>query len=307
MSLTLAFMGTPAFAVPTLEAIVKAGHRIAAVYTQIPKPAGRGKAIQTTPVHQSAEALGLDVRTPRTMKASEEIESFSALALDAAVVVAYGQILLPAVLDAPRLGCFNLHASLLPRWRGAAPIHRAIMAGDQETGVMVMRMEAGLDTGPVLSAYKTPISKTDTTGTVHDRLAVRGAALMIETLASLERGAAREVPQTNDGVTYAKKLTNEETQIDWSRPARDLDCFIRGLSPWPGAWTIIKGERVKVLMAAPFEAEGKPGTALDADLTIACGTGALRLVTVQRAGKSAQDATTLLRGFPVEPGVELGA
>lgn len=307
MSLTLAFMGTPAFAVPTLEAIVKAGHRIAAVYTQIPKPAGRGKAIQTTPVHQSAEALGLDVRTPRTMKASEEIESFSALALDAAVVVAYGQILLPAVLNAPRLGCFNLHASLLPRWRGAAPIHRAIMAGDQETGVMVMRMEAGLDTGPVLSAYKTPISKTDTTGTVHDRLAVRGAALMIETLASLERGTAREVPQTNDGVTYAKKLTNEETQIDWSRPARDLDCFIRGLSPWPGAWTIIKGERVKVLMAAPFEAEGKPGTALDADLTIACGTGALRLVTVQRAGKSAQDATTLLRGFPVEPGVELGA
>jgi methionyl-tRNA formyltransferase len=307
VSLTLAFMGTPAFSVPTLEAIVRAGHRVAAVYTQTPKPAGRGKAIQTTPVHQAAERLHLPVRTPRSMKAPEEIEAFRALNLDAAVVVAYGQILLPAVLDAPRLGCFNLHASLLPRWRGAAPIHRAVMAGDAETGAMVMRMEAGLDTGPVLSTVKTQIAQDDTTGTLHDRLAVQGAALMVETLKALEAGTARQTPQPDEGVTYAKKLTNDETQIDWSRPARELDCFVRGLSPWPGAWTTIQGERVKILMASPLPGSGAPGRALDAHLTIACGTGALRLVTLQRAGKTAQDAETLLRGFPVAPGTVLGA
>lgn len=307
MSLTLAFMGTPAFAVPTLEAIIGAGHRVAAVYTQTPKPAGRGKAIQTTPVHQAAERLNLSVRTPRTMKDPAEIVSFRALDLDAAVVVAYGQILLPGVLGAPRLGCFNLHASLLPRWRGAAPIHRAVMAGDAQTGAMVMRMEAGLDTGPVLSVYRTAIAPDDTAGTLHDRLSAEGSALMVETLRALENGTARETPQTNDGVTYAKKLTNDETQIDWSRSARELDCFVRGLSPWPGAWTTIKGERVKIMMAAPVAADGEPARALDADLTIACGSGALRLVTLQRAGKMPQDAATLLRGFPVEPGTVLGA
>jgi methionyl-tRNA formyltransferase len=307
VSLNLAFMGAPAFAVPTLQAVVDAGHRVAFVYTQSPKPAGRGKAVQTTPVHQAAERLGLAVRTPRSMKAPEEIEAFRALNLDAAIVVAYGQILLPAVLDAPRLGCFNLHASLLPRWRGAAPVHRAVMAGDAETGVMVMRMEAGLDTGPVLSVYKTEIGAVDTTGTLHDRLSVHGASLVAGTLTALETGTAREKPQPETGVTYAKKLTNEETQIDWARPAREVDCFIRGLSPWPGAWTTIGGERVKVLMSAQAEGHGAAGTACDAGLTIACGTGAVRLLTLQRAGKTAQDAATFLRGFPVEPGTVLGA
>ena len=307
MSLRLAFMGTPAFAVPTLQAIVAAGHQIAAVYTQTPKPAGRGKAVQTTPVHQAAEKQNLEVRTPRSMKAPEEIEAFRALNLDAAVVVAYGQILLPAVLEGPKLGCFNLHASLLPRWRGAAPIHRAVMAGDAETGVMVMRMEAGLDTGPVLSTYKTAIAAADTTGTLHDRLSVHGAELMVQSLRALERGTARETPQPAEGVTYAKKLSNDETQIDWSQPAAQLDCFIRGLSPWPGAWTTLAGERVKVLMSARAKGEGAPGTALDAELTIACGSGAIRLLALQRAGKTAQDAETFLRGVPVPVGVKLGA
>jgi methionyl-tRNA formyltransferase len=305
--LNLAFMGTPAFAVPTLEAVVKAGHRVAAVYTQMPKPAGRGKAIQTTPVHQAAERLNLPVRTPRTMKAPEEIEAFRTLNLDAAVVVAYGQILLPAVLESPRLGCFNLHASLLPRWRGAAPIHRAVMAGDAETGVMVMRMEAGLDTGPVLSTFKTKIAPSDTTGTLHDRLSVHGASLMAGTLTELEDGTARETPQSDDGVAYAKKLVNEETQIDWSRPAREVDCFVRGLSPWPGAWTTLGGERVKILMSAQTNGDGAAGTARDANLTVACGQGSVRLLTLQRAGKTAQDAATFLRGWPVAPGTVFGA
>jgi methionyl-tRNA formyltransferase len=300
-------MGTPAFAVPTLEALVQAGHRIAAVYTQTPKPAGRGKSTQTTPVHQAAEILGIPVRTPRTMKHPAEIEAFRALNLDAAVVVAYGQILVQAVLDAPRLGCFNLHASLLPRWRGAAPIHRAVMAGDAETGVMVMRMEAGLDTGPVLSTYRTPVAAADTTGSLHDRLSVHGAALMVETLAALERGDARETPQPDDGATYARKLTNEETQIDWSRPAREVDCFIRGLSPWPGAWTTLNGERVKILKSELAQGEGAPGTAIGPRLDIACGAGAIRLLTLQRAGKTAQDAAMFLRGVPVPAGTVLGA
>jgi methionyl-tRNA formyltransferase len=305
--LTIAFMGTPAFSVPTLEALVQAGHRVLAVYTQTPKPAGRGKAVQTTPVHQAAERLGLPVRTPRSMKDLAEIEAFRGHNLDAAVVVAYGQILVQGVLDAPRLGCFNLHASLLPRWRGAAPIHRAVMAGDAETGAMVMRMEAGLDTGPVLSTVKTPIAASDTTGTVHDRLSVQGAALIVQTLAALECGTAREKPQAEDGVTYAKKLTNDETQIDWSRPAREVDCVVRGLSPWPGAWTRLKGERIKILMSELSQGAGAPGTAVGPHLEIACGTGAIRVLTLQRAGKTAQDADTFLRGNPVPPGSVFGA
>jgi methionyl-tRNA formyltransferase len=211
------------------------------------------------------------------------------------------------VLEAPRLGCFNLHASLLPRWRGAAPIHRAVMAGDAETGAMVMRMESGLDTGPVLSVYKTQIASGDTTGALHDRLSVQGAALMVETLKALELGTARETPQGDGGVTYAKKLTNDETKIDWTRPGRDLDYFVRGLAPWPGAWTMMKGERVKLLMAVPTNDAGAPGRALDGALTIGCGSGALRLVSLQRAGKTVQDAATFLRGFPIEPGTVLGA
>jgi methionyl-tRNA formyltransferase len=299
-------MGTPDFAVPVLRAIAAAGHQISAVYTQTPKPAGRGKAIQTTPVHRAAAALGLPVRTPRSMKDEAEIAAFQALKLDAAIVVAYGQILLPAVLDAPRLGCFNLHASLLPRWRGAAPIHRALMAGDAETGVMVMRMEAGLDTGPVLSAYRTPISSRDTTGALHDRLSVHGASLMVETLAALEAGAAREKSQPEEGVTYAKKLTNAETEISWTKSARDVDLHIRGLSPWPGAWTLIGGERVKILMSETVDAKGSAAETLDDALAVACGEGAVRLLLLQRAGKTVQDAATFLRGFPVAAGTRLG-
>jgi methionyl-tRNA formyltransferase len=306
VTLRLAFMGTPDFAVPVLRALAGAGHDIAAVYTQTPKPAGRGKAIQTTPVHQTAEALGLAVRTPRSMKDEAEIAGFHALNLDAAIVVAYGQILLPAVLEAPRLGCFNLHASLLPRWRGAAPIHRALMAGDAETGVMVMRMEAGLDTGPVLSAYRTPIGAKDTTGTLHDRLSVHGASLMVETVAALEAGTARETPQPEDGVTYAKKLTNAETEIDWTRSASQVDCHIRGLSPWPGTWTLIGGERVKILLSETTTATGPAGQTLDDALTIACGEKSVRLLQLQRAGKTAQDAATFLRGFPVAAHTKLG-
>jgi methionyl-tRNA formyltransferase len=299
-------MGTPDFAVPVLRAIMAAGHQIAAVYTQTPKPAGRGKTVQTTPIHQAADALGLTVRTPRSMKDESEIAAFDALKLDAAIVVAYGQILLPAVLTAPRLGCFNLHASLLPRWRGAAPIHRAVMAGDAETGVMVMRMEAGLDTGPVLSTWRTPIGPRDTTGTLHDRLSVHGAALMVKTLAALAAGTAQETPQPDAGVTYAKKLVNAETQIDWTKPAAEVDRHIRGLSPWPGAWTLIAGERIKILLSETTAATGGAGAALDDALTIACGDGAVRLLQLQRAGKTVQDAATFLRGFPTPKGARLG-
>jgi methionyl-tRNA formyltransferase len=300
-------MGTPAFAVPALQAVAEAGHEIVCVYTQPPRPAGRGKALQRAPVHEAAHALGLSVRTPESLKPPEEIQAFRALDLEAAVVVAYGQILLPAVLSAPRLGCFNLHASLLPRWRGAAPIHRAVMAGDAKTGVMVMRMEAGLDTGPVLAAWETPIGPRDTTGLLHDRLARHGADLLVETLARLAAGTARETPQPDEGVTYAKKLTNAETRIDWTQGARALDCMIRGLSPAPGAWTEMAGERVKILLAEPVPGEGPPGLTLDGGLTVACGQGALKLTALQRAGKTAQDADTFLRGFPVPAGWTLGA
>jgi methionyl-tRNA formyltransferase len=286
----LAFLGTPDFAVPTLVELIGQGHDIACVYAQPPRPKGRGLGTEPSPVHAVALAHGIEVRTPVTLRDAAQQELFTALNIDAAVVVAYGLILPRPILDAPRLGCFNLHGSLLPRWRGAAPIQRAVMAGDAETGVMTMRMEEGLDTGPVLMAERTPTGRK-TYGELHDELARLGADLMVRTLAALERGAIAEQPQPADGATYAKKIAKEEAGIDWSRPAREIDCLIRGLSPFPGAWSEIKGERVKILNCARAAGSGAPGTILDDALTIACGDGALRL-----------DTSELLRGFPLPRG-----
>ncbi len=309
-SLRLAFMGSPDFAVPTLQALVDAGHEIACVYSQPPKPAGRGKKLRPTAVHAYAEAHGLDVRTPRSLKAEDAQAEFAALNLDAAIVVAYGLILPQAVLDAPRLGCLNLHGSLLPRWRGAAPMQRAIMAGDKETGVQVMVMDAGLDTGPVLATAKTPISGDDTNGSLHDRLAALGAELMPQTLAAYASGDLVPVVQTEDGATYASKLTADDQRIDWSRPATEVDCQIRGLSPRPGArfeWTPAGEDtplRMKVQMSVVVPGEGKPGTLLDDQLTVACGTGAVRLLRLQKPGKGPMDAADFLRGTSVAPGTK---
>jgi methionyl-tRNA formyltransferase len=301
----LAFLGTPDFAVPTLEALVEAGHAIARVYTQPPRPAGRGRAPRPSPVQRAAEALGLPVATPEGFRDPAVLAEFAALGLDVAVVVAYGHILPAQALGAPRLGCLNLHASLLPRWRGAAPIQRAIMAGDTETGVCVMRMAEGLDTGPLYGCERTPIGPEDTAGTLHDRLAEMGATLMTHTLAALEAGTAVATPQPAEGVTYAAKIDKAEARIDWTRPAPTLDAHIRGLSPSPGAWCEIAGERVKVLLARAEPGAGAPGEALDHCLLVACGEGALRLVTLQRAGKALMDAATFLRGFPVPAGTRL--
>jgi methionyl-tRNA formyltransferase len=306
MSLRLAFMGSPPFALPTLEALISAGHDIACVYSQPPRPAGRGKQERQTPVHAFAAARGLEVRTPKSLKRAEEQAAFAALKLDAAIVVAYGLILPQAILDAPRLGCFNLHGSLLPRWRGAAPIQRAIMAGDRVSGVQVMRMEAGLDTGPILASAETQIDADDTTASLHDRLAALGAPLMVGALAQLERGQAVETPQAEEGVTYAHKITPAETRIDWARPAREVDAMIRGLSPAPGAWFEFGGARVKALDARLGLGEGAPGEALDDALLIACGEGAVRLTIVQREGRAPMPGADFLRGQPVPTGARLG-
>jgi len=306
MNLRLAFMGSPHFALPTLEALIAAGHEIACVYSQPPRPAGRGKQERLTPVHALAAARGIEVRTPKSLKRPEAQEAFAALKLDAAIVVAYGLILPQAILDAPRLGCFNLHGSLLPRWRGAAPIQRAIMAGDRVSGVQVMRMEIGLDTGPILASAETPIDAEDTTASLHDRLAALGAPLMANALAALERGAAIETPQAEAGVTYAHKITPAETRIDWGRPARDVDCAIRGLSPTPGAWCEINGARVKVLHSRLGRGQGAPGEALDDDLLIACAEGAVRLTIVQREGRAPMPGADFLRGQQVPAGARLG-
>lgn len=298
-------MGSPAFGLPTLEALIAAGHEIACVYAQPPRPAGRGRQARPTPVHAFAQARGIAARTPRSLKTSEEQAAFAALNLDAAIVVAYGLILPKPILDASRLGAFNLHGSLLPRWRGAAPIQRAIMAGDNVTGVQVMRMEEGLDTGAILASAETPINWDDTTATVHDRLAALGAPLMVGALADLERGAARERPQSADGVTYAHKITSAEARIDWSKSARDVDCAIRGLSPHPGAWFELNGARVKVLLSRQGQGAGAPGETLDDELLVACGDGAVRLLTVQREGRAPLPAADFLRGTPIPAGVRL--
>jgi len=302
MTLRLAFMGTPDFATPSLAELIASGHDIASVYTQPPRPKGRGLAEEKSPVHKLAESAGLDVRTPRSLK--HEQEAFAALGLDAAIVVAYGLILPQAILEAPRLGCFNLHASLLPRWRGAAPIQRAIMAGDAETGVMVMRMEEGLDTGPVLMSEHIAIGHK-TYGALHDDLARIGADLLGRALVELEHGKITEQPQDRVGITYARKIEKSEARIDWKRSARELDWLIRGLSPTPGAWFEAKGERIKVLLAEPVPASGEPGEVLS-PLVIACSDQALKLITVQRAGRAPMDAEAFLRGFPLRAGERLG-
>ena len=294
------FMGTPEFSVPVLEALVEAGHEIAAVYCQPPRPAGRGKKDRPTPVHARAVALGLEVRHPVSLKSPEAQAEFAALGADIAVVVAYGLILPQVILDAPAKGCLNIHASLLPRWRGAAPIHRAIMAGDDETGICIMQMEAGLDTGPVLLREGTPIGEEETTALLHDRLSEMGASLIVTALRHLD-GLSAEV-QAEEGVTYAAKIDKTEARIDWARPAVEVDRQIRGLSPFPGAWSELGGQRVKVLASRLAEAQGKPGEVLKENLTIACGSGAVELLRLQRAGKGAQDRDVFLRGFPVSPG-----
>jgi methionyl-tRNA formyltransferase len=300
MTLRLAFMGSPDFAVPVLEAILAAGHEVVCVYSQPPRPAGRGQDLRRTAVHAIAEQRGLPVRTPLNFKAGEDRDAFAALAIDAAVVVAYGLLLPKAILDAPRLGCFNLHGSLLPRWRGAAPIHRAVMAGDHETGVQVMKMGVGLDTGPVMLTAATPISATDTTGEVHDRLSALGADLMVKALALLEAGSAAFVEQADVGVTYAEKIRPVEARIDWSQPAERVSAHIRGLSPQPGAWFELVEEkgpvRIKVLNAVEDAGSGAPGAVLDDRLLVACGTGAVRLTRLQRAGKGPMNADDFLRG-----------
>lgn len=304
MTLRLAFMGTPEFAVPTLARLVSQGHTIAAVYTQPPRPKGRGYETEPSPVHRLAESQCLEVCTPQNLKSPETQTEFANLELDAAVVVAYGLILPKAILEATRLGCFNLHASLLPRWRGAAPIQRAIMAGDAETGVMVMRMEEGLDTGPMLIAERVPVGRK-TYGQLRDELAQLGADLMVRSLAALEHGSIEAKPQTGDGVTYARKIAKEEARIDWTKPAREIDCLIRGLSPVPGAWCEVKGERVKILFAEPVATTGAPGEIVGEDPIVACGEGALKLLRLQRAGRGAMAAADFLRGFPLRKGERL--
>jgi methionyl-tRNA formyltransferase len=304
MTLRLAFMGTPDFAVPTLAELIAAGHDIACVYSQPARPKGRGLDTEPSPVHALALKHGIEVRTPVSLKGAAEQDAFAALALDLAVVVAYGLILPRPILDAPLLGCVNLHGSLLPRWRGAAPIQRAIMAGDSETGVMTMRMEEGLDTGPVLMAERTLIGRK-TYGALHDELARIGADLMVRTLAALERGSIAAQPQPEDGATYAKKIAKEEARIDWSKTAREIDCLIRGLSPVPGAWCEAKGERLKILACELASGNGVAGTLLDDELSVACGEGVLRLTRLQRPGKSAMSAGELLRGFALPRGTRL--
>lgn len=309
MTLRLAFMGTPDFAARSLAEIAAAGHEVARVYTQPPRRRGRGQAEQKTPVHQLAEVLGIPVSTPESFRDPQVIEEFASLDLDVAAVVAYGQILPQAALDAPRLGCLNLHASLLPRWRGAAPIQRAIMAGDATTGVQIQQMEAGLDTGPILLSETVAIAPTDTAASLHDKLMETGALMWPRALSALERDCLEAVPQSEEGVTYARKISSEEARIDWTRPAGELASHVRGLAPFPGAWfeldTGKEAVRVKVLMAQAETGSGPPGEVLDGNLLIACGEGALRLVRLQRAGKGAMDATDFLRGNSVEPGTVL--
>ncbi len=295
-------MGTPAFAVPALGALVEVGHEIAAVYTQPPRPAGRGKAETPSPVHRAADALGLAVRTPVNFRGEAERAEWAALGLEAAVVAAYGLILPGAVLDTPRAGCFNIHASLLPRWRGAAPIQRAILAGDAETGVTIMAMERGLDTGPMLLAGATAVAGK-TAGALTDELAEIGARLMVEALGRLE--ALARVPQPVEGITHAAKVDKAEARLDWSLPAAALERAVRAFNPAPGAWAEIAGERVKWLAAEVVDGAGAPGEVLDGALTVACGEGALRAALVQRAGGRAMSAAELLRGLNVPPGTRL--
>jgi methionyl-tRNA formyltransferase len=305
----LIFMGTPDFAMPTLIELAGRGHEIAAIYTRAAKPAGRGMDVQVSPVEREARRLGLPVLTPTTLKSAEAEAAFRAHKADAAVVVAYGLILPKPILQAPRLGCFNVHASLLPRWRGAAPINRAIMAGDAQSGVTIMQMDEGLDTGAIVRnlamADHVPIAPDTTAGDLHDALARLGADLMLRALAALERGSLSLTPQPEAGVTYAAKIGKDETRIDWTKPWKQVHNHIRGLSPVPGAWFDLGGVRVKALRSTRSEGSGAPGMVLDDSLTIACGDGAVRLTQVQRAGRQPMAAEEFLRGTKIEPGARL--
>jgi len=306
MPLRLIFMGTPDFAVPTLVELAGRGHEIVAVYSRAPKPGGRrGLELQPTPVAREAERLGAPVLTPKSLRDTAAQDAFRAHGADAAVVVAYGLILPKAILEAPRLGCFNVHASLLPRWRGAAPINRAVMAGDTESGVTIMQMDEGLDTGAMAMAERVAIGPDMTAGDLHDALARLGADLMARALAAAERGSLALTPQPDAGVTYAEKISKEETRIDWSRPANEVHNHIRGLSPFPGAWCEINGGRVKVLRSTMAAGSGGPGTVLDDRLAIACGSGAVRLIQVQAAGRQAMSGDDFLRGTPVKSGTKV--
>ena len=309
MPLRLIFMGTPGFAVPTLLELVAHDHEVVAVYTRAAKPAGRGMKLQQSPVEQQAHRLGIPVFTPSTLKTPEALEQFRAHNADAAVVVAYGMILPQAILDAPRLGCFNLHASLLPRWRGAAPINRAIMAGDAETGVMAMKMDAGLDTGDVAMAERLAITDTMTASDLHDALAPLGGDLMARAMGALERGTLQLKPQAAEGVTYAAKIDKAEARIGWNKPAREVLRHIHGLSPFPGAWCEMPLEgvsrRVKILRSEIASGSGEPGTVLDDRLTIACADGAIRIIELQRAGKQPMTAEDFLRGTQLKPPARL--
>lgn len=306
MTSRIAFMGSPDFAVPALAALLERGHNVVCVYSQPPRPAGRGQQLRKTPVHAFAEERGIEVRTPKSLKKPPEQEAFAALDLDLAAVVAYGLILPKPILDAPRFGCVNLHGSLLPRWRGAAPIQRALMAGDAMTGVQTMRMEEGLDTGPVFATAATSIDVDDTAQTLHDRLAALGAPLLADSVAAILDGRARATPQPEEGVTYAKKIEPAEARIDWSRSAREIDLLIRGLSPFPGAWFEMPGEkgpvRMKALLSRTGRGAGAPGEVLDDELLVACGDGAVRLLRVQREGRQAMDMSDFQRGTPVPAG-----
>lgn len=295
-------MGSPDFAVPALRALHAAGHEIAAVYCQPPRPAGRGQAVRACPVHRAAEQLRLPVRTPARVRGDEaEHHRFRALDLDAAVVAAYGLILPPPMLDAPRRGCLNIHASLLPRWRGAAPIQAAVLAGDAETGITIMQMDAGLDTGPMLLKAAVPIGPDTTAAALHDTLAELGASMVIRALAE----PPVPVPQPGEGASYAPKLTRDDGRLDWTAPAVVLGRRVRALNPWPGAWTTLAGEVLKVLAADPAEGAGPPGVVLDDALLVACGEGALRLRRVQRPGRGVMETAALLRGRPAPPGTQL--
>ena len=305
MTYRIAFMGTPAFAVPALVALIEAGHEVACVYTQPPRPAGRGKTAQATPVHIFGLLNEIEVRHPESLRDADAQAEFAALDLDLAVVAAYGLILPKPVLDATRHGCLNIHASLLPRWRGAAPIQRAILAGDSESGVTIMRMEEGLDTGPMLLQERVAVGPDMDAGELHDELAGLGARLIVEALDRMQAGALSETRQPDAGVTYAAKVDKAETRIDWTRPAAELERQVRAFSPAPGAWFELDGRRVKVLAAAAVKGDGEPGTVLDARLTVACGRDALRIQGLQYAGKSAMAADSFLRGRAVPRGTVL--
>ena len=298
----IVFMGSPDFAVPTLDALVAAGHEIVAVYTQPPRPAGRGKALQPTAVERRARELGLDVRSPRSLRNAEEQASFSALGCDIAVVAAYGLILPQPILDAPKHGCINVHASLLPRWRGAAPVQRAIMAGDDKTGVTIMQMEAGLDTGPMRHVESLVIGESNA-AQLTERLAILGAEMMVDVLADLDSYPL--ISQPEDGVTYAAKISKDEARIDWSRTAAQLQRHVQGLAPFPGAWFEACGERIKLLDAETVDGAGAPGEVIGEPLVIACAEDALHCRTLQRAGKGAMSVADLLRGFPIQQGTVL--